>query len=128
MKADRRSEIVAKIEANIDIRLAGYKSPCWLWTASDSGSGRGGGYPRMKVSGQTCAAHKVSFTHFHGYIPGKKHIDHLCRNRLFVNPDHLELVTPKRNHIRQREANGTRAVKSRRRKRATGIICEEAPR
>lgn len=57
----------------------------------------------MSLGGQTVAVHLVMWTNEHGYIPGKKEIDHFCRNRLCVRPeqDHLQLVTRKRNILRQ---------------------------
>jgi len=74
---------------------------CWIWDGPTSGNGRGGGYPRMCLDGQTVAVHRVIFTHFFGFIPGRKQIDHMCRNRLCCNPDHLELVTHKENQRRR---------------------------
>lgn len=109
--SDRRAQIAARIRANVQIVLAGYATPCWLWTMADSGNGRGGGYPRIKLNSRTCAAHIVSFVNFYGYVPGNKQIDHKCRNRRCVNPDHLEMVTPKRNAIRREEANGRRRAR-----------------
>lgn len=76
-------------------------TPCWCWQGSCSGNGRGGGYPRMNLNGQTVAVHRVVYTHFNGFIPGKKQIDHKCRNRMCVNPDHLEMVTHKQNQKRR---------------------------
>lgn len=40
----------------------------------------------------------------YGYLPSKKHVDHICRNRLCVNPDHLEALTHKQNCKRRDEA------------------------
>ena len=77
---------------------------CWEWQGPTSGDGRGGGYPRMKLDGQTVAVHRVMFTLFHGYVPGKKQIDHKCRNRLCVNPFHLEMVTHRQNQKRRDQA------------------------
>lgn len=79
--------------------------PCWIWQGSHSGDGRGGGYPRMNLNGQTVAVHRVMFTAMFGYIPGKKQIDHLCRQRMCCNPRHLELVTHKQNQKRRGQAN-----------------------
>ncbi|WP_417724597.1 HNH endonuclease signature motif containing protein [Salipiger sp.] len=58
----------------------------------------------MCLSGQTVAVHRVMFTHHFGYIPGRKQIDHRCRNRMCVNPAHLEMVTHKTNQRRRDEA------------------------
>lgn len=109
----RRDEIRNRIMARIHIDDA---TGCWLWTGPTSGNTwRGAGYPRMSLNGQTVAVHLVMFTNEHGYIPGKKQVDHICRNRLCVrpHPDHLQLVTPKRNILRQWQAR--RAV----------TVCEE---
>lgn len=108
---DRRQSIADRILASVDVISLGHDTPCWIWMLADSGNGRGGGYPRMKLNGRTVAAHIVSYVNVNGYVPGNKQIDHVCRNRLCVNPDHLEMVTPKRNAIRRDEANGRRRVK-----------------
>ncbi len=107
MSASRRQEIEARIHANIRVSDLGYSTPCWIWTMADSGSGRGGGYPRIKLNGRTCAAHKVSFVNAHGYVPGNKQIDHKCRNRMCVNPDHLEMVSHTENQKRRSRARQT---------------------
>lgn len=104
--SDRRRLIADRIFAAVEVVDAGHDTPCWLWKLADSGTGRGGGYPRMKLNDRTCAAHIVSYVNVNGYVPGNKQIDHVCRNRRCVNPDHLEMVTPKRNAIRRDQANG----------------------
>ena len=103
---NRRDEIAARIAANVDIRAAGYVTPCWIWTMADSGTGRGGGYPRIKLNSRTCAAHIVSFVNAFGYVPANKQIDHKCRNRRCVNPDHLEMVSHLENQKRRDIAAG----------------------
>jgi hypothetical protein len=102
----RRSDIEKRIMDNVVVQYLGFEidgkpSPCHIWQGSDSGSGRGGGYPRMSLDGQTVAVHIVRFTNHHGYVPGKKQIDHLCNNRMCVNQDHLEMVTHKENQRRR---------------------------
>lgn len=103
----RQLRIIEKVLANVTIedRLRpGQTTPCWIWHGPDSGNGRGGGYPRMKLDGQTVAVHRVVYTHFHGYIPGRKQIDHTCRNRRCVSPLHLEMVTHRQNMKRRDRA------------------------
>lgn len=99
----RRERIRAKIMARVEVVDCGYDTPCHLWTGPTSGSGRGGGYPRMNLDGQTVAVHIVNWTNENGFIPGKKQLDHKCRQRLCVREDHLELVTHRQN-MKRRDA------------------------
>lgn len=104
--SDRRQAIEDKIMANVVISFLGFMidgqpSPCHIWRGSHSGSGRGGGYARMALDGQTVAVHIVRFVNKNGYVPGKKQLDHLCNNRLCVNDLHLEMVTHKQNQKRR---------------------------
>ena len=45
-------------------------------------------------------AHVVMWQHFHGPVPSGMQLDHICRNRVCCNPQHLEPVTPKENQHR----------------------------
>lgn len=96
--SDRRIKILTKIMSRVTVDE---ECGCWIWQGPTSGNGRGGGYGRMCLDGQTVAVHRVMATLFMGYIPGKKQVDHTCRNRLCVNPDHLEIVTHKENQRRR---------------------------
>ena len=69
---------------------------CWNWTAS-CGSG---GYGQITYKGKHLQAHRVSFEWKKGKIPESFQLDHLCRNRKCVNPDHLEPVTSRENTLR----------------------------
>lgn len=94
----RRDQILLRIESRCTITDTGFvldhkPSPCHLWSGPNSGTGRGGGYGRMSLDGQTVAVHLVVFTHYYGYIPGKKQVDHRCNRRLCCNPAHLQLVS-----------------------------------
>jgi hypothetical protein len=46
---------------------------------------------------QKVLAHRFSYELFHGPIPPKHDVDHLCRVRDCCNPDHLEAVTHREN-------------------------------
>lgn len=104
----RRDAISQKImqRIKIDPAITFEGTPCWQWTGPTSGEGRGGGYPRMCLDGQTVAVHRVMYINTFGYVPGKKQIDHKCRNRCCVNPAHLEKVTHKQNQKRRAAAGG----------------------
>lgn len=104
--ADRRNSIIERIESRCAIVDTGFlinnqPSPCHIWTGPTSGTGRGGGYGRMSLNGQTVATHIVAYTHYYGYVPSKKQIDHLCNQRLCANPAHLELTTHLTNQRRR---------------------------
>lgn len=62
---------------------------CWIWTG---GSGTGG-YGRWRHDGSPVLPHRFSYTYMISDIPDGLVLDHACRNRLCVNPYHLEPVT-----------------------------------
>lgn len=79
--------------ANVD---KGTSGDCWSWTGADNGSG----YGRLWVNGVRIYAHRYAYELLVAPISDGLHIDHLCRNRRCVNPDHLEPVTRKENILR----------------------------
>jgi len=66
--------------------------PCWLWTGSVDHKG----YGRNRGT----RAHRVAWELLVGPIPKGLTLDHLCRVRNCVNPDHLEVVTNRENIMR----------------------------
>lgn len=69
---------------------------CWIW----QGCCNWGGYGRFHDGTREVGAHRFSWAAFVGPIPDGLHIDHLCKQRKCVNPDHLEPVTPQINTLR----------------------------
>lgn len=65
---------------------------CWLWEGAISA-----GYGNFGISGTSVIAHRWAYEHLVGPIPEGLVLDHLCRVRNCVNPDHLEPVTNEEN-------------------------------
>lgn len=83
-------------------KIAPGPNGCIEWTGGLNGVGYGQFYGGRTSLGQTgkTYAHRWSYEHFVGPIPEGLHLDHLCRNRKCVNPEHLEPVTIRENLLR----------------------------
>ncbi|MFJ8213256.1 HNH endonuclease signature motif containing protein [Streptomyces sp. NPDC096033] len=69
---------------------------CWNWTGRRTHNG----YGDFREGGVRTRAHRYAYEMLVGPIPEGLVLDHLCRNRLCVNPDHLEPVTIGENVLR----------------------------
>lgn len=69
---------------------------CWNWTAAKSSDGYGSAW----AGGKCFGAHRLMWIIFRGGISAGLELDHTCKNRACVNPDHLEPVTHKVNVLR----------------------------
>jgi hypothetical protein len=82
---------------------------CWEWLAGLTMDGYGQFHPRR---GFPTHAHRYSYDLLVGPIPDGLDVDHLCRNRKCVNPDHLEPVTVKVNILRGTSPTANNARKT----------------
>lgn len=74
---------------------------CHIWTGADSGTGRGGNYPKATVNKKQVYIHRYIWTKYRGPIPEGYDVDHMCArwgygdpwlSRRCVNLDHLQCV------------------------------------
>ena len=75
---------------------------CWVWQGFLYA-----GYGLVKIEGRSRRPHRVSYERRHGPIPEGMELDHLCRNRACINPEHLEAVTKEVNAQRGKGAKLT---------------------
>lgn len=66
---------------------------CWYWTAAKTKAG----YGMYSIKHKLIYAHRYSYQMFVGELVANMELDHLCKNRDCVNPEHLEQVTHKEN-------------------------------
>lgn len=84
---------------------------CWYWT----GCLMPNGYGKIGRGGRgagTALAHRFGYELLVGPIPEGLHLDHLCRNRWCVNPEHLEPVTNRTNLLRGQGPSAVNARKT----------------
>lgn len=66
---------------------------CWIWLGGVCEDG----YGKCGARAGQSLAHRAFYAIIKGPIPAGMEIDHLCKNRLCVNPTHLEAVTHREN-------------------------------
>ncbi len=78
---------------NLDEYYKVDKTGCWNWKLSVTHNG----YAHIWWEGKMRRASRVYYERAGKSIPRGYQIDHLCKNVLCVNPEHLEAVSPTEN-------------------------------
>jgi hypothetical protein len=93
---------VVNVEGSLPPTLT--RNGCWIWTGNKNMYG----YGRFKLNKKDVYTHRYSYEIFRGKIPKGLELDHLCKNRDCLNPDHLEAVTHKENILRGKWGENSR--------------------
>lgn len=101
-KSRTRAEVINQIASQFEVADNG----CWLWQGHITNAG----YGRMSWKRgdlMTRGAHRIALEAIGEAVPTDLVVDHLCRQRNCVNPDHLEVVTGRENVMRSDIAVGS---------------------
>lgn len=90
-----RQSVRKRVLHNVKAEDRGYDTPCWIWLGEVDRNG----YGRIKRNGVRVPAHWV----IKGDPPEGLEVDHLCKQRACVRPEHLEYVTHAENNRRKND-------------------------
>ncbi|OZC50545.1 hypothetical protein CH289_16090 [Rhodococcus sp. RS1C4] len=91
--------------SKVDRRAA---DECWPWLRSTLA----GGYGRYRLPTKHVLAHRFAYELVVGPVPEGLTLDHTCRNRICVNPSHLDPVTMRENTLRGESVPAVNARKT----------------
>lgn len=81
---------------------------CWEWLGWETNSG----YAQFRIGIKKYLVHRISYEMYKGIIPKYYEVDHLCKNKKCVNPDHLESVEGKENNRRSNSKSSINSKKT----------------
>lgn len=89
-KYSQNKTIEDKIEKYVTVNTG---NGCWEWT----GGIQSQGYGTTRYEGKNWLVHRLVYTYYKGDIAAGLVIDHMCKNKVCCNPDHLQTISPKEN-------------------------------
>lgn len=95
---------MAKVDKNGPTPAVAGIGRCWIWAASTMGAG----YGQFVLPGVGGSAHRASYFFRFGEVPPE--LDHICSQKLCVNPEHLRPVTSGENNQNISAPQGRRAL------------------
>jgi hypothetical protein len=101
-----RSIDITKYDAQTIFGLSEIGNGCWNWRGSLYRNGYG------KYGSRGYMAHRLAYELTKGSVPEDMCLDHTCRNRSCINPDHLEIVTLVENVMRGESLHALNARKT----------------
>ena len=96
----------ARFWSKVDVSGA---KECWLWNGAIGKTGYG---HFSLIRARVTYAHRVAYALLKGDMSDGLELDHLCRVRHCVNPEHLEPVTPTTNVLRGESFSAKNAAKT----------------
>lgn len=67
---------------------------CWIWQGAPTTYG----YGQITINRISYKVHRLAYELLVGPVSADMTLDHLCLNKLCVNPEHLEIVTRAREY------------------------------
>lgn len=94
--------VVERLLSRVEVVPGPLSSACWVWRGGGKRNGYGviGLGSRSDGSKRTELVHRVAYEAWVGELVEGLTIDHLCRNRRCVCPEHLEQVSNRENILR----------------------------
>jgi len=90
---DWRTRFWSKMSMDINMVRMDVETFCWEW----KGLYDHDGYGKFRTKNSYIGAHRIAYELVRGKIPEGMELNHICRNRKCVNPNHLEVVTHQEN-------------------------------
>lgn len=105
----------------IEPRVNKIDGGCWLWTGATNGVGYGKIGLLENGKAKYPYTHVIAYEALIGTVPDGLELDHLCRNTICCNPEHVEPVTSLENSMRGEHPN-YKTARTRICKRGHGIV------